>query len=548
LPERKKCKPIALGNCFPINPFSETLSGGIMFPKVLNSGSKQGAWSHVLQRSQTGLFLMFLFFLLGTGNRVSSAAVPAEFRSDQILVQPGKNVNPGALARFHAARRVEVLKTFEHAGRVQLLRVPANESVPGLISKYQQSGLVEFAEPDYLVHASAAPNDPMYVDGTLWWLNNTGQDGGTSDADIDAPEAWDVLNSASNIVVAVLDTGIRYTHEDLAGNMWVNPVDGGHGFNAFTGTNDVADDNGHGTLVAGVLGATGNNRKGMAGVAWRVQMMACKCLDSTASGSDSTVIACIDYARMNGARVINASFDSSGSSLAVSNAIVAARDAGIIFVASCGNGTKSFPNLNVDLSPRYPACYPMDNIISVAYTGRNDELGTYSYYGPTTVDLGAPGDQVSSTFTNLDNGYLISSANNGIAGTSFAAPLVSGACALMLAKYPAENYRQIIARILKATDPLPSLAGKCVTGGRLNLWKALSPPLNLVAVPGTNGAPVQLHLSTGANRICIIEYSPDLFSWHPLFTNITALDGTFDFADSDSASAPQRFYRAVSTP
>jgi subtilisin family serine protease len=356
------------------------------------------------------------------------------------------------------------------------------------------------------------------------------------------------LNSASNIVVAVLDSGIRATHEDLAANMWVNPVDGGHGFNAFTGTNDTADDNGHGTLVAGVIGAVGNNSKGVVGVAWKVQLMACKCLNNMAKGSDSTVIACIDYARTNGARVLNMSFDSPGSSQAVSNAIVAARNAGIIAVASCGNGSQFGPHLNVDQIPTYPACYPMDNIISVAYTSRTDDLGSLSDYGPTNVDLGAPGDQVTSTYTNSDSAYFISTPVAGISGTSFAAPMVTGACALMLAKYPAENYQQIIARILKATDPLPALAGKCVTGGRLNLWKALSPPINLVPIPGVDSLPFKMHLTTGANRLCMIQSSTDLFNWTPIFTNTTDTNGTFDFIDDGSANAVQRFYRAVSAP
>ncbi len=429
-----------------------------------------------------------------------------------------------------------------------MIKLPRGETVPDFILKYQDSGLVDFAEPDYLVHADAAPNDPLYTDGTEWWLNNTGQYGGTLHADIDAPDAWNVLNSASNIVVAVLDTGVRYTHEDLAANMWVNPIDGGHGFNAFTGSNNVADDNGHGTLVCGVLGAVGNNGTGMAGVTWSVQMMACKCLDSTASGSDSTVIACLDYAETNGARVINASFSSTGTSLAVSNAIVAAQDAGIILVASCGNGNALFPHANVDVLPNYPACYPIDNIVSVAYTGRNDTLGSYSDYGPTTVDLAAPGDQISSTFTNSDSAYYISTPASGISGTSFAAPMVSAACALMLVKYPTENYQHIIARILKATDPLPSLAGKCVTGGRLNLYKALSPPIILTAIPETNGGPFELNLSTGANRVCIIQSSPNLVNWSPVFTNTTDTNGILDFVDDNSSNTLQLFYRAVSTP
>src|SRR5207249_4795409 len=149
--------------------------------------------------------------------------------------------------------------------------------------------------PDFLVQAAATtPNDPKYLDGTLWGLNNIGQNGGKLDADIDAPEAWDVLTSASNIVVAVLDTGVRYTHEDLAANMWVNPSDGGHGFNALTGTNDPTDGSGHGTSVAGVLGAVGNNGKGVTGVAWRVQIMACKCFNNFGSGNVSDVITCFD--------------------------------------------------------------------------------------------------------------------------------------------------------------------------------------------------------------------------------------------------------------
>jgi hypothetical protein len=118
----------------------------------------------------------------------------------------------------------------------------------------------------------------------------------------------------------------------------------------------------------------------------------------------------------------------------------------------------------------------------------------------------------------------------------------------MIAKYPAENYHQIIQRVLTAVDPLPALAGKCVTGGRLNLWKALSPSINLTSVPGTNGAPFQLHLSTGANRRCVIESSPDLVNWSPIFTNTTAADGTFDFVDNGAINAAQRFYRAVSAP
>lgn len=490
-----------------------------------------------------------LFTAMGFCQKTFAGVPAAEYRADQILIQPKKNLASAKLPNFQTLHQIKVRKTFASMGGLQVVEVPQNETVESLVEKYQKSGLVEFAEPDYIVHATATPDDPKYLDGTLWGLNNTGQDGGLPDADVDAPEAWDVLNSASNIVVAVLDSGIRETHEDLADNMWVNPEDGTHGFNAFTGAHDPADDFGHGTLVAGVLGAVGNNGKGVVGVAWRVQMMDCKCLDNAGNGNDSTVIACLDFARTNGARVINTSFDSPINSAAVSNAMVTIRDAGIILVASCGNGNKFGPHINVDVMPEYPACYALDNILSVAYTSRQDDLGDFSYYGPTNVDLGAPGEEVCSTAFNADNAYLIPRTNFFLSGTSFAAPMVAGTCALMLAKYPDESYQQIIARILKATDPVPGLAGKCVTGGRLNVWKALSPSIDLTAIPGTNGGPFRLRVSTGANRLCIITASDDLQGkWIPLFTNTTDINGVFDFVDEDSTNAPQRFYQAVSEP
>jgi subtilisin family serine protease len=325
--------------------------------------------------------------------------------------------------------------------------------------------------------------------------------------------------------------------------MWINPRDGGHGWNALNGTNDPNDDNGHGTLMAGVLGAVGNNGKGVVGVAWHVQIMACKCLDRAGNGSDSDVIACIEYARTNGARIINASLDSPAYSQALSNAIVAARDDGIIFVASCGNGP---PAIDVDLSPRYPSCYDVDNIVSVAYTTRSDTLGFLSNYGATNVDLAAPGDQIHSTYSASDTSYYPPSFLN-VAGTSYAAAQVTGALALMLARYPAEPYQQIISRLLSATDPLPALSGKCVTGGRLNLHKALSPPFNLTVIPTSDGEPFQLRLSGSPNQTYVVEISTDLTSWTPVFTNTTSANGTFDFTDNRSPDSGRGFYRAFSS-
>ncbi len=473
---------------------------------------------------------------LAQGAPVPAAAIPAH-HADRILIKPKAASARAAVAGLHTVTRSDVLASFEGMGRLQVIRVPAGETVSSLIARYQRSGLVEFAEPDYLVSLAATPNDPKFLDGTLWGLHNTNQSGGTFDADIDAPEAWDVLSSASNIVVAVLDTGVRRTHEDLASNIWINPIDGGHGFNALTGTSNPNDDEGHGTLVSGILGAVGNNGKGVAGVAWRVQIMAGKCLDSRGTGTVSSVIACIDYARTNGARIINASLDSPAYSEAWSNAIYSAREAGILFVSACGNNST-----NVDLSPHYPSGFDIDNIISVAYTTRSNTLGRFSNFGVTNVDLAAPGASMHSTFFVADNSYLGAAA---LEGTSFAVPYVAGALALMLAKFPGETHQQIISRLLHATDPVPALAGKCATGGLLNLRNALSPPLALTVFPGP---PAQLHLATGPRRLCVIEACETLPAWTPIYTNTTSAAGTFDFTDCDSPGLPRRFYRATAAP
>lgn len=500
----------------------------------------------MIRKQRCGRFMILAgvaasIFIWLTASARAQSTQPA-YREDRILIKPKAGINQTALNNFHLARKGEVLRTFDGIGHLQVLRVPKGETVPSLIAQYQKSGLVEFAEPDYEIHAAAAPNDPKYTDGTLWGLNNTGQNSGTADADINAPEGWDVLTSASNIVVAVVDSGIRYTHEDLASNMWVNPVDGSHGWNAIATNNLPNDDNGHGTIMAGVMGAVGNNGKGVVGVAWQVQMMACKCLNSSGNGSDSDLIACIDYARTNGARIINASLDSTGFSLALSNAIVSVRDTGIIFIASAGNNSA-----NIDATPHYPACYNIDNIVSVAYTTRTDDLGFLSNYGATNVDLAAPGDQIYSTFSSSDSSYYPPYNFINIAGTSYAAAYVSGACALLLAQYPSDTPQEIISRLLNATDPLPSLAGKCRTGGRLNLRKALR-TIRVTTTPFGNSGPFQLRVSGGLNRTCAIEATTNLVNWSPVFTNTTSTNGTFDFADDQSTNLSQRFFRATGSP
>jgi subtilisin family serine protease len=482
----------------------------------------------------TGLFLAHAFSLPA---QISSPLAPVAprpaYREDRILVMPKQ---AAATATLHSQLGTKVLANFPGLGGLQLVSVPGGETVTSLIARLQSGGLVEFAEPDYELELFLAPNDPRFADGTLWAFNNFGQGGGVADADIDALEAWEVQNTASNVVVAVLDTGARYTHEDLAGNIWVNPNGGGPGLNAITGTTIPSDDSGHGTGVAGVIGAVGNNGKGVTGVAWRVQLMIGKCFGSFGVGNISDAITCLDFARTNNARVINASWGFSSASQALSNAVLAVRNAGIILVAAAGNSSA-----NLDVSPVYPACYPFDNIISVGFSTRADTLAAASSYGATNVDLVAPGEQIYSTFGATDNFYFAQS------GSSFAAPFVSGACALLWAKYPTETHQEIIARVLNGVDVIPSLAGKCVTGGRLNLRKTLSPPIQLTLLSTAPALPLQLRVHAGPNRSCVIEVTTNLTTWSPIFTNTTSAAGTFDFTDSAGANSPGRLFRAIST-
>jgi subtilisin family serine protease len=403
------------------------------------------------------------------------------FREDRILLLPkaGREVE---LNRWQGGRKHLTKRRFANLGGMALVQLPAGTSVANALREYATSGLVEFAEPDYWIHSwVTTPNDPHYADGSQWPLNNSGQFGSTADADMDAPEAWGLLNNASNIIVAVIDSGVRHTHEDLRGNLWTNPgeiegngkdddgngyVDDIHGINSIDGNaapGDPMDDFGHGTHVAGIIGAAGNNGLGLSGVAWKVRIMALKFLDATGNGSTADAIQCLDYARAKGARVVNCSFGSPDYSLAFYNAFNSARSAGIIVVTAAGNVTS-----DNDATAFYPANFNLDNIVSVAATDSNDLLSYFSNYGATTVDVVAPGSVIFSTIHYSDSAYTYMS------GTSMASPHVAGALALVRARFPLENYRQHIKRLLETVDRLPSLTNKCVTSGRVNLHRALA--------------------------------------------------------------------------
>lgn len=360
------------------------------------------------------LFLLFLSLFIFLFATVVSAS---DYVADEILVKFKPKVIPQNLEERVKAVEEEALKVsvkaklkksfpFINVHRLKIL--DRTISVEKAIERLKKNPNVEYAEPNYIYSINLIPNDPLF--SNLWGLNNTGQTGGTPDADIDAPEAWDI-QTGSNTVVGVIDTGVDYTHEDLSANMWINPyevfdgidndgngyIDDIYGINAITGSGNPMDDNGHGSHVSGTIGAVGDNGKGIVGVNYRAKIMALKFLDSSGSGTVSDAIECIQYAvnmKLRGIniRVTNNSWGGGGYSQSLYDAIKTLRDNDMLFTAAAGNSSS-----DNDSKPFYPASYDLDNIISVAATDHNDNLASFSNYGATSVDVGAPGVNILST-------------------------------------------------------------------------------------------------------------------------------------------------------
>ncbi|MCK5922761.1 MAG: S8 family serine peptidase, partial [Methylococcales bacterium] len=363
---------------------------------------------------------------------------------------------------------------------ITTLKVNTGRSVLEIVDELNKNDRqVEYAEPNYMYRALALPDDISF--NSLWALNNTGQTGGSADADIDAPEAWNTATGTADIVVAVIDTGIDYTHPDLINNVWVNPgeiagngidddangyIDDVYGVNAITHSGNPMDDNGHGTHVSGTIGGEGNNSQGVAGVNWDVSVMGVKFLDASGNGSTVDAIKALEYvltmkqAGVN-IRVTNHSWGGGGPSVALKNAFEAVGNAGILNAAAAGNG-----NYDNDANPNYPSSYDLDTIISVGATDHNDNRSSFSQWGATSVDLGAPGSNILSTVPG--NGY--SSYN----GTSMATPHVAGAAALLASQFPAMTATGIKARLVSTVDVKSQLHGLWGSNGRLNIANALN--------------------------------------------------------------------------
>ena len=415
-----------------------------------------------------------------------------------------------AIGLFSSAPGLRVLGGLGLPGQLLLESSTCSSEV---LSYLEGHGFVSSFEPDLPISvstfsAASTPNDPRY--GDLYGLHNTGQSGGTVDADVDAPEAWQVSTGSRDIIVGVVDTGIDYNHPDLAANMWVNPgeiagngidddgngfVDDVHGYDFANDDGDPFDDEGHGTHCAGTIGGVGNNGLGVAGVNWEVSLMGLKFLDANGSGSTSDAVQAINYATMmrnqygQNVRVTSNSWGGGGSSNAMRQAIEAGSEADILFVAAAGND-----GMNNDSNPQYPASYTSNAVLSVAATDRNDSLAGFSNYGATSVDLAAPGVGIVSTVPA--GGY------SSFSGTSMATPHVAGAAALALAVDPTLTVSQLRTGLLGTVDAVGGLSGKTVTGGRLNVGRLVEslssdptvplPPSGLNASDGTTLGSVQI--------------------------------------------------------
>jgi len=354
------------------------------------------------------------------------------------------------------------------------------------IRQLESSGLFEYVQPNFIRKAILDAADPAYVDGRLWGLDNDGKAGGKTGVDIDVDLAWDSTIGSKGVVVAVIDSGIRYTHQDLAGNMWTNPgevpddgidndlngiVDDIHGFNAVLQNGDPLDVIDHGTNVASVIGATSDD-KDVVGVAQEVSLMACKALTEF-GGEDADLVASIEYAVIMGADIINASWGNYSYSQAIFDAIAMAQGEGILFVAGAGNDAS-----NNDVTPFYPASHDLDNILSVASFDKFDLLSDHSNYGIITVDIAAPGSEIYMAGSGDEAGAM--GANvlpdedyDYADGTSFAAPHVTGVAVLLKSLYPDLLATELKEMILSSAVKTPALAGKVATEGRLNAYNAL---------------------------------------------------------------------------
>jgi len=408
-----------------------------------------------------------------TGSAAASASATqqspvatAEFKPGEVLIKFKSQVAQPQVNSVLNQVGIQIIKQVS-AVQVYLCRINGEKTVTNAIAQCNASPDVEYAEPNYIYHASIVPNDPRF--SSLYGMRM-----------IQAPEAWDVQKGSKAVMVGVIDTGVDANHKDLRDNIWQNPGESGNGkennnidddnngfvddvrgWDFVNNDNNPFDDNEHGSHVSGSVGAVGNNAEGVAGVSWNVSLIPLKFLDANGSGSTIDAVEAIIYGTNVGAKILSNSWGGGGRSQALEDAINFANDNGVLFVAAAGN-----ESANNDQAPSFPANYEVENVISVAANTESDRLAGFSNFGEKSVELAAPGNQILSTVPGDRYAFL--------SGTSMATPHVSGAAALIWSQYPNMTMQQLIIRLLGSVDRRSDYADKVSTGGRLNVNRALS--------------------------------------------------------------------------
>lgn len=416
------------------------------------------------------IFCCIVFIAL-TAGFVCAQRSSKNYADGELLVKFKKGADKAAVEQFNEQIGSNVVERFADLGW-QRVKLPENLSIEKALKQYEGSTEVEAVQPNYYYRLLAAPNDPQF--SSMYGLQK-----------ISAPAAWDLSTGSANTVVAVIDTGTKLNHEDLAGNLWTNAgeingngvdddgngfIDDYYGYDFFYNDADPSDENGHGTHVAGTIGALGNNALGVTGINWNVRLMTIKIYDNDGFGTTAAMlINAYNYVRMMknrgvNIRVTNNSYggcdEACGYDQATKDALDALGNAGILQVFAAGNN-----NQNIETTPFYPARYTTPSILSVAASNNVDARWSGSNYGATSVDIAAPGAGILSTYS--------SPLYASLTGSSMAAPHAAGAAALLSSYNPNLSAASLKATLMNTVDVLSEWNGVVKTGGRLNAARAL---------------------------------------------------------------------------